>query len=159
MIEAIFVSQKPREPLQQVDEVQVVAGAGITGDRHFRKRRYPGQNITFIARETIEQYNHDHGQTIRLDATRRNVLTYGVDLNALAGKEFEIGGALFYGVELCEPCSVLGKLLGNTTITPSEVIKAFYNKGGLRADIIRGGILRTGMHINVTNNKPNGDPA
>ena len=152
MIEAIFVSKKPREPLQRVEEVQVVAGAGITGDRYFRKRRHPGQNITFIASESIEQYNSDYGQSIDLDATRRNVLTRGIDLNALVGKDFAIGTALFRGVELCEPCSVLGRLLENSSITPLEVIKAFYNKGGLRADIVHGGILRTGMQINVTDN-------
>lgn len=147
MIEAIFVSKKPRGALQKVNEVQVVLGSGITGDRNFNKSKWPGQNITLIEIESIEKYNSRYGQNIELGATRRNIITKGVDLNALVGQDFSIGEARFRGIELCEPCSVLGKLLENEHISRAEVVKAFLGCGGLRADIIGSGILSVGMHI------------
>ncbi len=147
MIEAIFVSKKSRQELQEVHEVQVVFGSGITGDRHFNKAKRPGQNITFIEAESIEKYNSLFGQSITLRETRRNIITKGVDLNSLVGVEFSIGKAMFRGVELCEPCSVLGKLLENQSISQTEVIRAFSGSGGLRADVIATGIVEVGMPI------------
>lgn len=147
MIKAIFVAKKSREPLQQVDEAQVVPWAGITGDRHFKKSKYPGQNVTFIEMESIEKFNLDYSQSIECDAPRRNIVTTGVDLNALVGKGFSIGKAKFRGIELCEPCSILGKLLENERISRAEVIKAFLVSGGLRADVIGGGIISVDMPI------------
>lgn len=147
MIEAIFVAKKTSETLLQVDEVQVVLGAGITGDRHFKKAKWPGQNITFVELESIERFNSTYHQSIELSATRRNIVTKGVDLNSLVGKEFTIGKAKFRGVELCEPCSKLGKLLGNESISRVAVVKAFLGSGGLRADVIGGGIISKGMPI------------
>jgi len=120
---------------------------GITGDRHFKKLKYPGQNITFIEIESIEKYNSKFSQNIEIGATRRNIITKGVDLNALVGKEFSIGEARFRGVELCEPCSVLGKLLENKNISSAKVVKAFVGSGGLRADVIGSGIIAIGMPI------------
>ena len=147
MIDAIFVSKKPRQELQEVHEVQVVFGCGITGDRHFKKSKRPGQNITFIEAEAVDKYNSRFGQSITPKETRRNIITKGVDLNSLVGVEFSIGKAKFRGVELCEPCSVLGKLLENKTISKTQVVRAFLNSGGLRADIIDTGILSIGMPI------------
>ena len=147
MIEAIFVSKKSKEELQRVNEVQVVMAAGITGDRYFKKARFPGQNITFIGQESIERYNSQYAQSIDIGATRRNIITKGVDLNALVGKDFSIGGAKFRGVELCQPCRKLAQLLANESISKTEVMLAFLHSGGLRADIIGGGIISTGMAL------------
>lgn len=152
MIEAMFVSKKSRQALQEVHEVQVVFGSGITGDRHFNKAKRSGQNITFIEAEAVERYNSLFGQSITPKATRRNIITKGVDLNALVGVEFSIGKAIFRGVELCEPCSVLGKLLENQHISRAQVIRAFKASGGLRADVIKTGIITVGMPI-ITNHK------
>jgi MOSC domain-containing protein YiiM len=155
MIRAIFVSKKSRQALQGVNEVQVVLGAGITGDRHFKKSKYPGQNITFVEIESIEKFNLTYNQSIGLGSTRRNVVTKGVDLNALVGKEFSIGKARFRGVELCEPCSVLGRFLGNERVSKTEIVKAFLVSGGLRADVIGGGIISVGMSFVCGSPLPN----
>ena len=70
--------------------------------------------------------------------SRRNVVTRGVPLNHLVGKEFEIGGIRIRGIRLCEPCSHLQKL------TDREVIKGLRHRGGLRAQILSEGLLRKG---------------
>lgn len=150
MILAIFVSGKRGEKQLTASEVDVVAGCGIVGDRNFRKSRWPGQNITFIESEEIDNYNRNFAQNIALDATHRNIITQGIRLNALVGREFSIGDVRFKGVELCEPCSVLGKNLENNMITKKEVVRAFVHKAGLRADILSDGKLAIGMEFIIT---------
>ena len=150
MIEAIFVAKKSRQALQQTHAVQVVFGWGITGDRHFKKANKKGQNITFIEAEAVDEYNQLLGQAISPQQTRRNVITRGVDLNALVGVEFSIGGAKFKGVELCQPCSVLGRLLENQWVSRSQDIQAFLGRGGLRADIISSGVVGVGMPLIIS---------
>ncbi|VAW54481.1 hypothetical protein MNBD_GAMMA07-173 [hydrothermal vent metagenome] len=147
MISAIFVAGKSGQPQQQILDVEVRLGLGITGDRHFKKHRRPGQNISFIEIESIENFNASFNQNIDLQATRRNIITRGVDLNVLVNKEFSIGKARFRGVELCEPCIILGRLLKSETLSEKDVITAFWGRGGLRAEVLRDGILSVGMTI------------
>lgn len=98
----------------------------------------------------MRRFNASYNQSIDISATRRNIVTKGIDLNALVGKEFTIGKAKFRGVELCEPCRKLGRLLGNNTISRGAVVKAFVGSGGLRADVITSGIISSGMPITIT---------
>ncbi|WP_191602988.1 MOSC domain-containing protein [Marinomonas algicola] len=147
MIQAIFVSKKSKQSQIGIDAVKVDAGKGIVGDRYYGKRREAGLNITFIESEEIEAFNANFGQHIRPSDTRRNIVTQGIRLNQLVGKEFEIGGVRFLGVELCEPCASLGKLLANDSLTAPQVVKAWLNRGGLRANVLTTGILRVGMPL------------
>ncbi len=147
MIKAIYVATKARQAQQPVTDVEVRLGFGITGDRHFKKRSRPGQNITFIEYEAIEYFNQIYNQNINLQATRRNIITQGIQLNDLVGQEFTIGNARFKGIELCEPCIILGRLLKNEILSEHDIIKAFWGRGGLRADVIDGGIISVGMPL------------
>lgn len=147
MIVSIFLAAEPEQALRSEPEVEVGASAGIVGDRNFGKCDYPGQNVTFIECESIARYNADYGQCIEPIATRRNILTRGVDLNSLVGREFAIGSAVFKGIELCTPCGSLGASLENKAISNAEVVKAFLTSGGLRADVVTGGRISTGMTI------------
>jgi MOSC domain-containing protein YiiM len=69
---------------------------------------------------------------------RRNVVTEGVDLNALVGREFAVGAVRFRGMRLCEPCTHLAK------ISFPETLKGLIHKGGLRAQIVSEGVIRVG---------------
>jgi len=149
MLESIFVASEKTSPQIEVNEVAVVAGRGIIGDRNFNKHRHPGQNITLIEAEEIESFNASYGRSITAIDTRRNILTRSVRLNKLVGKRFKIGDVTFYGVELCEPCSKLGKLLASDDMQAHEVIKAWVHKAGLRADVQTDGIIRVGMNITM----------
>ena len=71
-------------------------------------------------------------------ATRRNVLTRGIDVNNLVGKRFRIGDVECEGVELCEPCGHL------ESMTQPGVIKALVHRGGLNADILSDGEITVG---------------
>jgi MOSC domain-containing protein YiiM len=76
-------------------------------------------------------------------ATRRNVLTRGIDVNELVGKRFRIGDVECEGVELCEPCAHL------ESMTQPGVIKAFAHRGGLNADILTDGEISVGDAVTV----------
>lgn len=145
MIEAIYISPTSKAEQESLDSVNLVAGKGIEGDRYFGRTDAPGQSISFIEQEEIEHYNKTHGQTINLSDTRRNVITRGVRLNELVGKEFRIGNVTFKGVELCEPCETLGSRLENEGIQKKDVVKAFLHRCGLRAEILNDGQISPGM--------------
>lgn len=147
MIKAIFTASENLGGQRQVPAIDLVAGKGIKGDRNFDRSLWPGQNITFIELEEINAFNQRFSQQISLSDTRRNVITEGVRLNDLVGQIFRIGDVSFKGVELCEPCSTLGALLQNDSLSKKAVVKAFTHKAGLRADILSDGQISVGMQI------------
>ena len=149
MIHTIFIAEHSLGKQVQVDKIELITGKGIVGDRNFDRAQWPGQNITFIEIEEIEAFNNNYQQRIQLADTRRNIITQGIRLNDLVGKEFSIGNVRFKGVELCEPCATLGKLLGNDTLAAKDVVKAFVHKSGLRADVLSDGEIQYGMAITV----------
>ena len=124
-------------PLVECVEIHCAAGRGILGDRFFDfKHDYKGQ-ITFFATEVFEDLCRQlgvHGKTPGV--TRRNVITAGVGLNSLVGKEFEIQGVRFLGTAECSPCHWMDE-----AIAPGAE-KLLHARGGLRAKILNDGILR-----------------
>lgn len=149
MIIAIYRASERRALQTQHSSVELKAGQGIVGDRNFAKNKHPGQNITFIEQEEIDAFNSQFAQNIEQSATRRNVITTGIRLNDLVGKEFMIGNAKFIGIELCEPCKLLGNDLANASIDAKTVLNAFITKGGLRANCLTDGTIATGMTFSV----------
>jgi len=137
---AIFIADESAEPMRSMKCVEAVANKGLVGDRKFRdpsnpKRDIPDREVTLIESEAIEAVNRDY--VLRLDPieTRRNILTRGVALNHLVGKEFSIGAVRLRGLELCEPCKHVEKL------TRQGVMRALIHRGGLRAQILEGGTI------------------
>lgn len=112
MIKAIYMANERGSDQRRVDTVEWVSGKGIVGDRNFAKTTHRGQNVTFVEKKAMDNYNLAFCQTIDLSSTRRNVVTSDIKLNDLVGKEFQIGQVEFKGVALCEPCTILGRLLG-----------------------------------------------
>jgi MOSC domain-containing protein YiiM len=152
MIKSLYVAEQRRGEQQAAPEIRLIANRGIVGDRNFDKSKWPGQNITFVEAEEIARYNGVYGQAIAEHATRRNVVTEGVRLNDLLGREFSVGGVRLRGVELCEPCAVLGELLSNQDLAKKDVVKAWVGRGGLRADVLSDGILAVGMRFDLSEN-------
>jgi len=125
-------------PIMAVEQIECVAGRGIRDDRYFdHKPDYKGQ-ITFFAREVLDALGRELGLTeVPPAATRRNVLTQGVDLNQLVGAEFEVQSVRFAGVEECRPCYWM-----NNAFRDERVEAWLKGRGGLRARILTDGILR-----------------
>ena len=143
-IERIFVATAPRAPQIEVSSVRVVMGKGIEGDRHFGKRKVPGENLTLVEAEELEAFAEEQGVPVDLSQSRRNIVTRGVRLNDLVGKEFRLGTALLRGVELCEPCSVMGRLYAQPDWPGSRTVRQMLHRAGLRADVLQTGVLAVG---------------
>ncbi len=148
-VERIYFARKPGEPQVEVQSIDVVAGKGILGDRYFASVGEPAQNITLVEAEEIEAFCTDTGRLVDLSCTRRNLVTRGVRLNDLVGKEFMIGTVRLRGVELCEPCRSLGKLLASSNLATAAVVKRLLNRGGLRADILCSGSIAVGARVSA----------
>ena len=59
-------------------------------------------------------------------------------LNHLVGREFSVGEVRLRGMRLNEPCNHLASL------TDEKVKQGLVHRGGLRADIVSGGVIRVG---------------
>src|SRR5919106_4690474 len=136
-VEGIFIGP-PYELPGPVERAQAVAGRGLEGNRYFYDEAPPGRALTLIAAEALEAAAAETGVELGADESRRNVLTRGIDLNALVGVCFRVGEVECVGVELCEPCTTLEGL------TRPGVIKAFVHRCGLNADIVIDGEIAVG---------------
>jgi len=142
---SIHIAPVKMQPMQDLQEAEAIAGSGLEGDRYstgagtFSKSE-PGHEITLIETEAVEALRE---RSILLAAgdARRNLVTRGVPLNDLVGCTFQVGEVRLRGVRLCEPCAHLERL------TSKGVLRALVHHGGLRADIVSGGIIRVGDAI------------
>lgn len=148
-VERIFIAAASGGAQIDQERVEVAAGAGIEGDRNFDRHEEPGQNITLIEAEEIESFLDEHGRTQDLSVTHRNLVTRGVRLNELVGREFLVGDLRLRGVELCEPCLGLGTALASAELPAAMVVKRFLHRAGLRADVISSGVIARGARIEV----------
>jgi len=146
-VEHIFFAASSGGPQQACERITVLAGKGIEGDRYFDRHDEPGQNLTLIEAEEIEAFLSEQQRPFDLSVTHRNLVTRGVRLNELVGREFMVGEVRLRGVELCEPCLGLGQALAGEAITPAQVVKRLVHRGGLRADVLSGGLIEQGAAL------------
>lgn len=143
----IFLAEAPRLPLAPAQEARVVAGRGIEGDRYFYgtgtfwKKDTPDRHVTLIEIEALEALERDYGVRIGPHQSRRNIVTRGVALNHLVGREFKVGEVTLRGIRLCEPCAHLESL------TSKETRTGLVHRGGLRAAIVTEGTIRVGDEV------------
>ena len=128
--------------LQSVDEVRAIPGRGLEGDRYFdHHQKRVDREITLVEAEAIEAFRTEFKVEFDLSGTRRNVVTRGVPLNHLVGKEFWIGEVKARGIKLCEPCATLQRL------SHPKVLPGLVHRGGLRAQILTAGTIRVGETV------------
>ena len=137
-VEGIFIAGEKRQLPEPVERVRAVAGRGLEGNRYFYDEAPPGRALTLISAEALAEGAAGSGVELGANESRRNVLTSGIDLNALVGERFKVGDVECVGVELCEPCTTLEGL------TRPGVIKAYVHRAGLNADILTDGEIAVG---------------
>jgi len=140
-VEGIYISADHGELPEPVESVRALAGRGLEGNRYFFDDAPAGTALTLIAAEAVEAMEREHGVTLEPRESRRNVVTRGIDVNALVGKRFRIGDVECQGVELCEPCASL------QAMTKPGVIKGLAHRGGLNADILSDGAINVGDKV------------
>jgi MOSC domain-containing protein YiiM len=145
---SIHLAQSGGAPVKEVAEVRAVAGKGLDGDRYsngsgtYSKPRHdPAAEATLIESEALEALKRDYGIALAPGASRRNIMTRGIALNDLVGREFTVGTVRFRGIRLCEPCAHLQKL------TSPGIMRGLAHRGGLNAEILTDGVIRVGDFV------------
>jgi MOSC domain-containing protein YiiM len=99
--------------------IRAIPGSGLEDYRYALKQGTffkpdPDFELTLIEAEAIEALERDYGVELLPGETRRNLVTRGVALNHLVGREFRVGDVRIRGIRPCEPCSHLQSLTGKT---------------------------------------------
>ncbi len=127
-------------PMTEVPRARLIAGRGVEGDRYYSREGARGQ-VTFFAEEAWLRLCRELGRPDRRpDVFRRNVVVRGGDLNALIGRDFEIQGVRFRGVEYCKPCFWMEQAFAPGALA----LLSEWEAGGLRASVLSDGWLTVG---------------
>ncbi|NIC00670.1 MOSC domain-containing protein [Halobacterium sp. R2-5] len=147
-VERIFTAPAAEAEMVERSDVEAVPG-GLRGDRYFHEietgtfvewgpdeQRPGGYDLTLIEREAIEGIEREAGIELAPGEHRRNIVTRDAALNHLVGERFRVGEVVCRGDRLCEPCGYLQR------VTEKDVLEPLAHRGGLRADILEGGVIR-----------------
>jgi MOSC domain-containing protein YiiM len=146
VVESIYIASTAAAPTRAIDAVRAIPGVGLEGDRYALKlgtfyKPEPDRELTLIEAEAIEALRREDGIELAPGDARRNIVTRGVALNHLVGKEFTVGDVRIRGIRLCEPCGHLQTLAGK------PIIKGLIHRGGLRAQILSEGTIHAGDQV------------
>jgi hypothetical protein len=146
----IYIAEAAGAAMRGLADARLVSGRGIVGDRYYAGTgrfspavQDPDHEITLVEIEQLTHLNSTHGTALRPQDLRRNLVTSGIGLNALVGVEFRVGDVVLHGIRLCEPCDYLAGL------TRFEVLAGLARRGGLRAGIVKGGVVNVGDVVDV----------
>src|SRR5262245_9856979 len=95
-----------------------IPGRGLKGDRYFHAagtfshKHSADSELTLIESETLDALACEPAVALTPEDSRRNLVTRGVALRELVGREFMIGEVRVLGHTLCQPCSRLRGLIG-----------------------------------------------
>jgi MOSC domain-containing protein YiiM len=149
-VEAIVVAPDAEASMVRVERAMARAGRGLEGDRYvdqrgtFSNAHARGHDLTLIEAEVLDGLELPAGRLAPEEA-RRNLVTRGIDLNALVGRHFRVGDVECFGQRLCEPCAHLERLTAEAG--KPGTLRALIHKGGLRADLLSDGAIQVGDEI------------
>ena len=133
-VSEIGISENKSNKIVNVDDVEAIKGKGLVGEKHFKEDNNKRCQITLIEIECINHYNKITGTTIPAINFLRNIITEGIQLNVLVGKEFYIGAVKVKAHDLCRPCKNLQE-----SIQQKNTVKELLHTGGLRCEILSSG--------------------
>ncbi len=140
----IAISQNFKEQMKNVNEIETVKGKGILNDRYFKHNNHKKCQVTLIEIENISFYNQISCTNILPKDFRRNLITKGIKLNELVGKEFLVGNVKLKAHDLCRPCKNLQE-----SLKQKNLVKIMLQKSGIRCEIITGGKIFIGNEIKL----------
>lgn len=138
-VEAVAIADRKEGPVVLVDAAEALPGLGLAGDRYAAgagtfASPADGAALTLVAAEVLESFV----PPLTADEHRRNLVTRGVDLDALIGRRFTVGAVLCEGRRPAEPCAHLQRLADR------PLLRELVHRGGLRADILGEGTISVG---------------
>ncbi|SAL36849.1 MOSC domain protein [Caballeronia cordobensis] len=123
-----------RAPLQVVESALALAGEGLDGDHYSRKDG--SRQVTLIQAESLRAIASHLGlDEVSPGGLRRNIVTSGINLNALKDRRFRIGDALLEASGECHPCSRMEETFG---VGGYNAVRGF---GGITARVVEGGTI------------------
>jgi len=138
----IGISKNHNSPIANIMSVEAIKGKGLLGEKHFKKNNEKRCQITLIEIENINHYNKITGTMIPAINFLRNIVTEGIQLNVLVGKEFFIGTVKVKAHDLCRPCKYLQE-----SVQQKNTVKELLHTGGLRCEILSSGKICVGDQI------------
>ena len=138
----IGISKNKNNKIVNVNAVEAIKGKGLVNERHFKENNEKRCQITLIEIENINHYNKLTGTTIPAINFLRNIVTEGIKLNELVGKEFLIGSVKVKAHDLCRPCKYLQE-----SLKQKNLVKELLHKAGLRCEILINGNIFIGDEI------------
>jgi MOSC domain-containing protein YiiM len=150
----IYIASKAEDLPHLVQRARGLPDRGLDGDRYAKGigtfSNHKGQrDVSLIESEAIEAFARESGTSLSAGESRRNILTRGVRLNDLVGKEFQVGQVRLRGLRLCEPCTHLVRL----TKSPAT-LRGLVHRGGLYAAILNEGEITVGDSIDGFGESP-----
>ena len=141
----IGISKNHNQEIIEVTKINLVAGKGIVGDRHFKDFNDPYNQLSIIESENIDYYNKKFETNFKYIDFRRNIITKNIKLNDLVGKIINVGEVKLKANDLCRPCKNL-----QNRLKKNNIIKEFLRRGGLRCEILNSGTINIGDKITVS---------
>jgi MOSC domain-containing protein YiiM len=135
--EVMWMGVRPEKsaPMLSCDQVEVVAGFGITGDRFKASRT--DREVTLVQVEHVSALaSMLGGQPIDPGVLRRNIAVGSINLLALKGKQFRVGSVVMEYTGLAHPCSKMERALG-----PGGY-NAMRGHGGITARVVLSGEIK-----------------
>lgn len=122
-----------RAEVLAVDAVDAITGRGLAGDHASGGAR----EVTLVQAEHLAVVAALLGrERVAPELLRRNVVVCGINLLALKGRRFRIGGALLEATGPCAPCCRMEEALG------VGGYNAMRGRGGIAARVLQSGRIR-----------------
>lgn len=149
IVEDIFITSEGGHDMERAAEVEAVAHAGLRGDRYLRHVGYWSGvdecEVTLIEAESLDEITATTGLSVRNGEHRRNIVTRGVRLHELEGKQFSIGEAVLEYDRPRPPCSYIQSL----TQQPGLTKALSKGRGGICVRVVKPGLIRRGDAITL----------
>jgi hypothetical protein len=142
-VKEIFITPASAQAMVAVPSVRAFADRGLQGDRFYRESwdavKRSDKAVSLIEDEVLALAAKEIGVDAIGILTRRNIVTRGVPLIELLGREFTVGNVRMRGIRLFEPC---GHLVAVTKIP--AIFKALEHRSGLKAAVLSDGEIQVG---------------
>jgi len=146
LVRSIAIAPSAEAPMRPLERATAIAGRGLDGDRYargegtFSTRAGTGRALTLVDAAALTRLRAN-GVALEDVESRRNLVVEGIELDALIGRRFRVGEIECQGARRCEPCAHLERL------TRPGVLRGLVHRGGLRADVLAGGVIQVGDEI------------
>lgn len=144
----------------RVDHVTALAGRGLDGDRYCERSGYwtgvDECQVTLISAEDLDAITRDTGVAVGDGQHRRNIVVRGMveggavegaGLQALAGRRFRLGSALFEYDRSRPPCAYIEAL------TEPGMTRSLLGRGGICVRVIEDGSVGEGDEIVIAESR------